>query len=178
MGVTPKNRVRRLAIGLMAVTRRQRFGSRGCAPIHSKARAAIRLTTKRLLRPKLVEFFHASPSLYARWNVTLNMGPFSVSWRQMLALTAPWRIWWTGWFPDVLVSEEFVDVCFFMMFWFVNLMLAASTAASARKWESSSFQRAPCPRYGTPSARKRRQSLSSAATLSTSLNALLLGGAH
>src|SRR5258708_5726717 len=56
----------------------------------------MRLTTRRSFRPKLVEFFHSSPSLYARWNVTLNIGPLSVSLRQMLALTAPWRICWTG----------------------------------------------------------------------------------
>src|SRR5580765_1168476 len=67
----------------------ERFTCRVSLSIHSKARAAIRLRTKRLFRAKLEEFFQVSPSLYDRWKVTLNREPFSVSWRQMLALTAP-----------------------------------------------------------------------------------------
>ena len=56
-----------LAVGLAQLLALRRylhgFGWRGWLLIHSKARAAIRLITKRLLRPKLVEFFQVSPSL-------------------------------------------------------------------------------------------------------------------
>ena len=41
----------------------RRWPPLGCPAIHSNALMASRLSTSRLLRPKLVEFLHASPSL-------------------------------------------------------------------------------------------------------------------
>ena len=46
--------------------------------------------------PKTLDVFQSPLSRYDRWNVTLNIGPLSASCFQMLALSAPWRMWWTG----------------------------------------------------------------------------------